>query len=338
MRILTDIRDIDVQAWNELANDSTTATWFATPHAYSFYKEQKDIMQPFAVGVERDTDSVHQLKGIITGYISKEKNRIKQFFTRRAIIVGGPMLADDITAEEVTALLRHTVKYLKHKAIYIESRNFNSYEKWKNEFKECGFDYVPHLNFHVDTTSAETAEQNLGKSRKRDIKTSFRDGATIVDHPTREQVRDWYSILENLYKTKVHTPLFPLSFFESLNRNDDGKLLLVCYENKIIGGTACVMLRGKCLYEWFVCGQDGQMNTIFPSSVATYAAIRYAAVNNMPRFDMMGAGTPDEEYGVREFKRKFGGKEVEHGRFIHLNSKLLYAIGKLGVKLLKSRK
>ena len=94
---------------------------------------------------------------------------------------------------------------------------------------------------------------------------------------------------------------------------------------------------GKCLYEWFVCGRDGEWKTVFPSSVATYAGIRYAAEHSMPRFDMMGAGTPDEAYGVRDFKARFGGKEVEHGRFLNVLSAPMYNIGKLGVKILKRR-
>ena len=104
---------------------------------------------------------------------------------------------------------------------------------------------------------------------------------------------------------------------------------------KIIGGTVCVAQQGKCLYEWFVCGRDGEWKSIFPSSCATYAGIRYAAEHNMPRFDMMGAGTPDEAYGVRDFKARFGGKEVEYGRFICITKPLYYRIGVLGVKLLK---
>ncbi len=335
MQLITDIKDIDRQAWSELVTCSDTATWFATPAAVDFYAAQKDIMQPFAIAVERSNTT---LAGIATGYITREKSALKQYFTRRAIIVGGPMLVNNITDDELKTLLLGTIKYLKKKSIYIETRNFNSYEKHKKTFQLCGFDYLPHLNFHIDTSSLDIIEQNLGKSRKRDIRTSFRDGATIVENPTKEQVEQWYKILQHLYQTKVHTPLFPLSFFESLRLHKDGRLLLVAYEGRIIGGTACVMLQGKCLYEWFVCGQDGQQKTIFPSSVATYAAIQYSANNGVPRFDMMGAGTPDKEYGVREFKSKFGGKEVEYGRFIHICHPLLYAVGKVGVKILKSRK
>jgi serine/alanine adding enzyme len=53
---------------------------------------------------------------------------------------------------------------------------------------------------------------------------------------------------------------------------------------------------------------------------------------------MMGAGKPDEGYGVREFKSKFGGELVEHGRFLFVCNPRLYALGKYIVKKLKSGK
>ena len=51
----------------------------------------------------------------------------------------------------------------------------------------------------------------------------------------------------------------------------------------------------------------------------------------------MGAGKPDEAYGVRDFKARFGGEQVEHGRFLYINKPLLYRVGKFGVKLLKKK-
>jgi lipid II:glycine glycyltransferase (peptidoglycan interpeptide bridge formation enzyme) len=144
-------------------------------------------------------------------------------------------------------------------------------------------------------------------------------------------------LLKQLYTTKIKTPLFSLSFFEQLYAKPNGRFILVELNGEIIGGTVCVELPKKCLYEWFVCGRDGEWKSIFPSSLATYAGIRYAAEHGCSRFDMMGAGKPDEAYGVRDFKARFGGEQVEHGRFLCVRKPLLYWIGKLGVKLLKKR-
>ena len=349
MKILS-INNIDKHAWCKLVATAVTGTWFQIPEAYEFYASMPELFKPFAIGLENDG----ALRAVCVGYVTVEKSVLKQMMTRRAIVIGGPALDDDCSNDEVRELMMAVRKELKGEAIYVESRNFNDYSRWKNAFADAGFDYVPHLNFHVDTSSVDIVEANLGKSRKRDIRTSLRDGAIIIENPTLEQVREYYAILEHLYKTRVKTPLFPFTFFEKLWQHKDGRFILVALNNEIIGGTVCVVFnRDKfetinhksqitthqsVVYEWFVCGRDGEWKSIFPSSLATYAGIKYAAEHNCHRFDMMGAGTPDEAYGVRDFKARFGGKEVEHGRFLCITKPLLYKIGVLGVKILKKLK
>lgn len=359
MTIQTTYNSIPRSVWTEMVRKSPTGNWFQTPEAYCFYKSMPEFFRPFVVAVERVNDLTNErtLRGVCVGYVTVDKNPIKQFLTRRAIILGGPALADDASSEEVEALMI-AVKNLPSlqggdegrlpSPIYIETRNFNDYSRWKSAFEKAGFAYHPHLNFHVDTSSVEVVEANLGKSRKRDIRTTIREGVTItsiydlglqIDDFERERmVHEYYQVLKNLYKTKVKTPLFPESFFQALAKHPDARFLLTELNGKIIGGTVCVAQEGKCLYEWFACGEDGVYPHVFPSCYATYAGIRYAAEHNMPRFDMMGAGKPDEAYGVRDFKAKFGGKEVEYGRFLCVTKPLLYKIGVLGVKLLKKLK
>ena len=92
------------------------------------------------------------------------------------------------------------------------------------------------------------------------------------------------------------------------------------------------------VYEWFVCGKDAEIKDIYSSVLATWAAIEYAANEGLTRFDFMGAGKPDQDYGVREFKSKFGGELVNYGRFVRINQKLHYQVGKLGLEILKKVK
>ena len=347
MKILSE-NDIKRDEWSALVQASETGTWFQTPEAYDFFASMPELFKPFAIGVTCDSAGTQtQLRAVCVGYVTVEKSAVKQMMTRRAIIVGGPVIADDATSEEVETLMMAVRDQFKifdlrflifDSPIFIETRNFNDYSRWKEAFAAAGFEYVPHLNFHVDTSSVEVVEMNLGKSRKRDIRTSLRDGATIIEQPTLEQVREYYAILEHLYRTRVKTPLFPFSFFKKLWQHKDGRFILVALNGEIIGGTVCVEQEGKCVYEWFVCGRDGEWKSIFPSSLATYAGIMYAVEHGCARFDMMGAGKPDEAYGVRDFKARFGGKEVEHGRFLCVTKPLLYKIGVLGVKILKKLK
>jgi len=341
MKVLSG-NNIDKVEWSALVKASATGTWFQTPEAYEFFASMPELFKPFAIGIcnlkFETINAQSTLRAVCVGYVTVEKSAFKQFLTRRAIIIGGPALADNCTEAEVTELMCAVRKELKGEAIYVETRNFNDYSKWKGAFAKAGFEYVPHLNFHVDTSSVEVVEANLGKSRKRDVRTTIREGVSVIEHPTDEQVCEYYKVLDNLYRTKVKTPLFPLSFFLALNRRKDGRLLLTEYKGKIIGGTVCVEQANKCVYEWFVCGEDGVYPHVYPSSYATYAGIKYAAEHGCARFDMMGAGKPDEAYGVRDFKARFGGVEVEHGRFLCVTKPVLYRIGVLGVKLLKKLK
>lgn len=336
IKILT-YNEINPTAWQELVDSSPYATWFQTPEAYAFYASNPDEMTPFAYAVAEDSSSPYRLKALCVGYITKEKSALKQFFTRRAIVIGGPLLAEDATDQNVEQLLCTTIAELQSQAIYVETRNFNDYSKWKTIFEQCGFSYQPHLNFHVDTSTMELARSNIGKHRWKYIRLSIRDGATMVENPTLHQVRECYEILKDLYATKVKTPLFSWKFFEQLYYTKNAHYLLVELEGKIIGGTICVSLPHKALYEWFVCGNDHYRKGIRPSSVATWYGMQYAATHGYPLFDLMGAGKPDEPYGVRDFKAEFGGKLIEHGRFLCVRKPLLYWIGKVGVKILKMR-
>jgi len=296
--------------------------------------------------------------------VTVEKSAVRQFFTRRAIILGGPVIADDATDAEVIALLEAVRQQMinersqassmlrKHSLlndgpIYIETRNFNDYSKWKGAFEKAGFEYKKHLNFHVDP-----ATNNLSDNRCRQIRRACEAGATkmIIDkmsavEPLNDeaQIREWYEVLAELYRTKVKTPLWPVEFFLEAYRQGVGKFLLVKYENKVIGGSMvvndgmmeCWNDRPGAVYEWFECGRNAEYKEQYPSVMATWAGIQWAQETGCARYDMMGAGEPGVPYGVRDFKSEFGGEMVEHGRFLCVTKPLLYKIGAIVVKIMK---
>lgn len=340
--------EIDKHQWQALVDQSSTATWFQTPEAYDFYISVPSEMMPHAIGVEENG----VLKGVVVIYLTKEKNPIKQFLTRRAIIVGGPLIADDISDEALATLLM-TIRQLGDKAkgkknskavtiastpyalhstpIYIEARNFHDYSQRKSVFEKCGFAYQPHLNIQV----ACNAQHQMSEQRIRQVKKALKNGVEICQAESEADVKVWYQILQQLYRKKVRTPLWNEVFFLQFYRDSVGKYLLVKHEGKIIGGMMCPILEGKTIYEWYVCGLDEDFREYYPSVVATYAAIEYAKEHKLPLFDFMGAGKPDVPYGVRDFKMEFGGELVEHGRYVCVQKPLLYKIGQWSVKWLK---
>ena len=327
MKLLGDSQ-INRAQWESLVRNSRTGTWFQTPAAFDFFASLPDILTPFAFAVERDG----QLRAVCVGYVTRERNPIKQFFTRRAIILGGPCLADNASDEEVTTLLSSFHHYnnttLQHSniPIYIESRNFNDYTPWRQAFEKAGFAYRKHLNFHVNPSA-----DNLSDNRRRQLKKST---AVVTEGANEFDIREWYQVLAQLYRTKVKTPLWPESFFVEAFLQGIAHFLLVKHQGTIIGGSM-IVADDHCAYEWYECGLNAEYKDQYPSVLATYAGIQYAHANTLPRYDMMGAGEPDVPYGVRDFKAEFGGQLVEHGRFLAIRHPLLYRLGSLGVRFLK---
>ena len=335
--------EIDKQEWGRLIRESRTGTWFQSPEAYEFFCTQKDLMEPFVFAVE----AVGSLRALCVGYVTKEHNSFKQFFTRRAIINGGICCANDATNKEVMMLLTAIREQLSDKTIYIETRNFEDYSRWREAFEAAGFGYKKHLNFHVDCTDEEVMWERLSENRKRQIRKGERL-SVIGDGLREEDIIEWYGILERLYRTKVKTPLWPVEFFLEAYRQGIGKFLLVKHDNLVIGGSMVVVWKGLpvtgyglreerlgTVYEWFECGMNAEYKEQYPSVMATWAGMQLAHELGCARYDMMGAGEPGVPYGVRDFKSEFGGKLVEHGRFLCVCKPWLYKIGELGVKLLK---
>lgn len=323
MIVHSSFSEINKVQWENLVALSPTASFFQTPECYEFYAGLS-FLKPFIFAVSEK----EELKGLLCGYIISNGNIVTSFLSRRAIVCGGVLLDSSISEEALNAMLRTAAKTLKKKAIYIEIRNYTDYTNCKTIFKNAGFSYLPHLNFHVSTPNVTTALQNLNTTKRRHIKISNKEGVEWSETTDLNDVKAFYSILSDLYKTKVKRPLFPIEFFEKIVTGSTGKLLIVKNKSRVIGGMICVILAGNTLYEWFVCGEERAGKNIYSSEVATWAGIEYAAKNEIPHFDFMGAGKPENDYGVREFKSQFGGQLVENGRFLYICNPFLYTIGK----------
>lgn len=321
-------KEISLAAWNDLIMLSSCSSPFQTPEFHAFFNSLPGF-SAVAVGIEDGG----RLLALVVATIQKEKG-VKGYFSRRAIIYGGPVLLND-TFHTLPVLIKELNRLLKGKVIYTETRNFNDYGFCKDVFAEQGWSYQPYLNFHLACTSYEVTWNQLNNNRKRQISKALKSGVTIKEAASTEEVKAFYDILKTLYGSRIKKPLPSYRFFETFYKSAIGKYFLVHYQDKIIGGIMCPTLKGKAIYEFYICGLDQEYKEASPSVMATWAAIEYGYKTGFQNFDFMGAGKPDENYGVREFKEKFGGELVEHGRFIKINNKFLYKLGVAALSLLK---
>ncbi len=324
--------EIENNKWEIFSKLSATTSWFQTYSCYEFYKKI-NFLEGFALALTKNDKII----ALVCGYIIADGGLIKKFMSRRAIIPGGLIISEKCSNDELKLLLQELSNQTSKKAIYTEIRNYFDYSNYRDVFDEAGYKYKEHLNFHINTESIENCLKQLSSTKRRDIKQSLKQGAEIINTKKSEDIKEYFIILEDLYKSKIKTPLFPIEFFDNIVQKEDCQLFVIKYENRIIGGSLCVGSPQTILYEWFVCGLDGHFKNIYPSTLATWAAIEYAATNNFQYFDMMGAGKPTEGYGVRDFKAKFGGQLIENGRLLRINNQYLYKLGTTYIKYKKQK-
>lgn len=317
--------------WNEFLSENPYASPFQTPEFYDLFNCVTKLSS-LAIAIQ---DS-NYLKALAVITLQKEPG-IKGFFSRRAIIYGGPIFFEN-DSESLDSLLKAIKSHLKGKAIYIEIRNFFDFNYHNSSFIYAGFRYVPWLNYQIKTSNLDNLQSSMSRSRRRQIRKAFKQGVLLREANSIEEIKEFYKILYNLYRDKIRKPLFPNEFFIEIFKKDFGKYLFVYFKEKIIGGIMCPLMPGKAIYEYYVCGLDQEYKEQYPSVMATWAAIEYANQNGIPLFDFMGAGSPDKDYGVREFKSRFGGELVEHGRFLLVLNPFLYFLGKFGIKVLSKIK
>lgn len=332
MKLVTN-EDIDLIKWKELELVSGFSSPFQTNEFYKFINNNSRLRaEVFAV--ENDKNYLV----LILVVILREKG-IKGYFSRRGIIYGGPLLStkDDSALQFI---LHNISKALRNRVIYLETRNFFNYEKYKSTFLEENWSYTRYLNFQINVKdkNIDDALSQMKYNRRREIKLSIANGASYRVAESIKEVEEVYLILKQLFKERVKLPIPDWDFFRSLYFSETGKVFVVLYEGKIIAGSFCMLLPERNIYTWDYCGFREIEKKIYPTSLAVFAVIDYAVNNNITLIDMMGAGKPDIKYGVRDYKSQFGGDLVEHGRFLRIVNPQLYYIGKYALKLLSKLK
>jgi lipid II:glycine glycyltransferase (peptidoglycan interpeptide bridge formation enzyme) len=324
---------INTEAWNQLIAVNNFSSPYQTPTFYSFINSLP--------GYEADVFAItsgNKLSSLVVVTIQKEKG-VTALFSKRGIIYGGPLVSENAISESCD-ILNYIKDFYKEKLIYLEVRNFFNYDFLKENLMVTGWKYISHLNFQLSllNESRETITKKFQYNRKREIRLSLEEGATYHDCEDIHELKELYDILSDLYRTKVKLPLPGFNYFEQMLNQNICKVFIVKHNNKIIGGSICPYLPGKSIYTFYYCGIKNYHKKIFPTHLAVMAAIDYGIKNSLKCLDFMGAGRPEEEYGVRKYKKEFGGTLVEHGRYVFVLKPWLYKIGVFGLKILSKVK
>lgn len=320
--------------WLDLLNSSNFANPFQTESFYTICKNSKET-QGLVYAIENQEKKYDALCVVC---IRKEKG-ISGFFSKRAIIYGGPVLSENCSKEALLLLIRTLEKDLAKKVIYIEIRNYASYVNFHAVYDRLKWEYVPYLNIKVKLgyKSLEELLMSFKDNRRRQIKQTLKAGITYKEAETYKEISLIYNILEHLYRNEIGLPVPSLQHFFDLWKSGLLKVFSVIDDNRTIGGSFCMILRKKAIYTYYYCGLRNYKPKIYPTHLALLAAMDYGINNQLLFLDFMGAGRPDTDYGVRKYKERFGGDLVEEGRYLKVTNRFLYWLGVSAINIMIKR-
>lgn len=334
LKILQGTDQIGREKWEAFLNAHPHGSPFQSPAFFDFFNTVSSVQAAKVYAMEE----AGQLCALCVVTLQKEPGP-KGFFSRRAVVYGGPLLAGD-EAANLRYLLGVIERDLRHRVIYLEIRNYFDYHHLYPVFESGQWQYLPYLNVQLPLKNRTLDEVMSGMkyNRRRQIRSSFEEGASVQEAETEEEIRALYDILEELYQNRVRVPLPGYAYFQQLHYSGVGKIFIVKHKELVIGGAFCMFQAGKGIYTVYYCGLREYHDKIYPTHLAVLAAAEFGIQHGLSHLDFMGAGLKGEEYGVRKYKLEFGGELLEHGRFLKILNPPLYRIGKWGLETLKKLK
>jgi len=321
--------------WRAFLQDQPGSNFFQSPDYVELY-DKCLAYKPVVLFAEEASGSLVAL--LVALIIS---DRVYGFPFRRMLVQGGPVVAHFYPnkAEILGCLLQNLREHIPGKTVFVEIRNLTLWDELGVVFQNHGFIWHDHLNDLLPVSERAITLSRIKPARQRQIRRGISNGAEIRPAGSVEEVEAFYHLLKELYRRKVRKPLAPkelfVSFYEKIQHENKGVLLLVIYKEVVIGGMVCPFSGDHTLHEWYICSRQDHLKHLYPGVLATWGGIDYAMNHHFKYFDFMGIGIPGKPYGVRDFKTRFGGEVVNFGRWQLISNPLRYKLGLLGYKLLQ---
>jgi lipid II:glycine glycyltransferase (peptidoglycan interpeptide bridge formation enzyme) len=109
------------------------------------------------------------------------------------------------------------------------------------------------------------------------------------------------------------------------------RVLLAVVDGASVGALTLLLHKRVALY-WYT-GISRQHSAFRPADLLVWRSFELAHELGIRTFDFGGAGIPRKDYGVRDFKAKFGGELVNFGRNTHIHAPLRFKLGQVGYKV-----
>ncbi|RLC85884.1 MAG: hypothetical protein DRJ03_10390 [Chloroflexi bacterium] len=323
------VRQLSEHLWRQFVDQHPQGNLFHTPEMFQVF-ERVEGYRPEIWAATRNGNVLALLLPVQVTL----KGGLLRFLTTRSVVYGSVLCAPGAEGQEALALLLRTyAQEIDGFPLFTELRNLADMSDLQPILTDCGFAYEAHLNYLVDLKRPlDDVMQSIGRRTRKNIRRGLRRGqVTIEEVSNLEQIALCYELLAKTY-IQAQVPLADRSLFEAAFEVLDPKGMIKFLLARVGDTHVAVsveLVYKDVIYGWYG-GMDREHSRYVPNELLMWHILRWGVENGYRVYDFGGAGKPDEEYGVRDFKAKFGGELVCYGRNIYTHAQMRLKLSKLG--------
>ncbi len=334
--VFTDFNKIDKKKWGEFVLSHADGNIFQTPSFYQAAKKTKNF-EPIIIVIENENGNI---QAVLQSLIYNEYGKFLGKLTSRSIIEGGPLLVNNDISTHKKILAEYEKHISKKKVIYTQFRNSFDTSFFENSFLENGYTYEDHLNIIIDLKKTEDdLWKEVHVKRRNEIRKAIKNNVDFITLPFEHSFESCYKILVEVYE-KAGLPLLSHEMFRNLYKflppEAEIKVFSSIYNNEIIGCMLCLLYKDT-IYDYYA-GSYQKYYSKNPNDLIPWEVFLWGKKNGFSYFNFGGAGKPNVPYGVRDYKKKFGGTTVNYGRYIKIHKPSIYQISNVGFYFWKKAK
>ncbi|HZQ08642.1 MAG TPA: GNAT family N-acetyltransferase [Anaerolineae bacterium] len=322
------VRHLDKKVWNAFLAQQPNASIYHTYEMFQVAARSQGQSPEFWAVIDEPTVLALLLPvkiSLLTGWL--------RGFTTRAVSYGSVLCAPGEEGSLALELLLDAYqRNVGSEVLFTELRNQSDLSAYQPILNRKGFRYEDHLNFLIDLDVPEKVLwSKINKSGRHRIRTAEKRGVRVEEASNAAGMYTAYLKLKPVYK-RIGVPLADISMFQSaydiLAPRGMLKIFLAYAEEECIGARILLTYRDRII-DWYA-GADRDQGSYSPNETLVWHVLRWGQAHGFREFDFGGGGKPGEPYGPREFKLKFGGKQVNYGRNVCIHAHWRFSVSQAG--------
>ena len=326
------VRSLDERRWAAFVEHHEDGSIFHTPEMHRVFAEARHHRP----AVWATVDDTGEIRALMTPVTIATLGGPLRALTSRVVSFAGP-LAEPAWGRAARASPGSVSGRGTTGPVFTEIRHHVDEGELAPALHARGFRHEAHLNFLLDLTQPEDELwRKVASSAKRNVQKARRQGVIIEDAADPAGVAAGYEVLRDVYG-RIRVPLPDRSLFDAtfriLGPLGRCRIVLARLGDQTIG--VMTLLRFKGIVTYWYTGTLREFARVGAGDLLVAHAIESGRELGCRILDLGGAGRPNEPYGVRDFKAKYGGLLVDFGRDIWVRSPARMRIATMGYESIR---